>query len=61
MYVDVADTPVDVTSRNLFEVEAVPGNDALNPRLFLGESSLDGAFVISDVRKTSVSGKPKTL
>ncbi len=40
-----------MTSRNLFEVEAVPGNDVLNPRLFLGEGSLDGAFVISGVRK----------
>ena len=44
----------DMTSRNLFEVEAVSGNDVLNPRLFLGEGSLDGAFVISGVRKTSV-------
>lgn len=51
----------DVTSRNLIEVEAVPGNDVLNPRLFLGKGSLDGAFVISGIRKTSVSGKPKTL
>lgn len=27
-------------------VEAVPGNDVLNPRFFLGEGSLVGAFVI---------------
>jgi len=57
----VADMSFDMTSRNLSEVEAVSGNDVLNPRLFLGEGSLDGAFVISGVRKTSVSGKPNTL
>lgn len=32
-------------------VEAVPGNDDLNPRFYLGEGSLDGAFVISGVWK----------
>ncbi len=40
-----------MTSHNLYEVEAVPGNDVLNPRLYLGEGSLDGAFVISNTRK----------
>jgi len=46
-----------MTSHNLLEVEAMSGNGVLNPRLFLGEGSLDGAFVISGVRKISVSGK----
>lgn len=40
-----------MTSRNLLEVEAVSGNDVLNPRFILGEGSLDGAFVISGLRK----------
>jgi hypothetical protein len=29
----------------------VPGNDVLNPRLYLGEGSLDGAFVISGTKE----------
>lgn len=32
----------------------MPGNGVLNPRLFLGEGSLDRAFVISGVRKTKI-------
>ena len=40
-----------MTSRNLQKVEAVPGNDVLNPGLFPGEGSQDGAFVISGVRR----------
>ncbi|WP_223866477.1 heat-shock protein [Candidatus Enterovibrio escicola] len=33
------------------------GNDVLNPRLYLGEGSLDGAFVISRARKVLVAKK----
>ena len=37
---------LDMTSRNLLRSRLVSGNDDLNPRLFLGEGTLDGAFVI---------------
>lgn len=50
-----------MTSHNLLEVEAVSGNDVLNPRLFLGEGSLDGAFVISGARKASPVVKKRLL
>ena len=51
-----------MTSRNLFlVVEAVPGNDVLNPRLYLGEGSLDGAFVIYETREWSLNAEKATI